>query len=58
MKPVEMERPDGGIDFKRDGCPHICVTTNSQGMGVVRCDHCHIDKIKGITELVCDLDDC
>ena len=58
MKPVEIERDDGGVDFKRSDCPNICVTTNTEGMGVVRCEHCHVDNSNGISELVCDLDSC
>lgn len=58
MKPVEIEREDGGVDFKRDDCQYICVTTNAQGMGVVRCEHCHVKQVFDETVLVCDLDDC
>lgn len=54
MKPIEIEREDGGVDFKRGDCQRICATTNAQGMGVVRCPHCYVGSIKGITELACD----
>ncbi len=58
MKPVEKERPDGGVDFKREDYQFVCVTTNREGMGVVRCEHCQVDNSSGVSELVCDLDKC